>query len=167
VSRAFILVLVALVACGKQTVQTRADALVSAPVPPPQTPLGVVGCGDFTLAIPNEERTQYVILEVDTRRVGNARENVDLASRSVGIVARLEAYARPVTGEIACTVRRSEWQWPEEYLAIEGRLSFELVDGKYASARIENARFRTEWRGGVLEVPSAVAANVRVGWEPR
>lgn len=164
--RAALVALLLLLGCGKREAPTaKVDAARPKPEPPPATPAGVIGCRDITLGIPNATKTQYVILDVDTKRMGAVVKNHDISNHALGIVVTLEVYEKPVTGEILCTDMGNEPQAGERYVGVAGRVTYEVEDGKYASARIENARF-VDAKGRIVEVPISVATNVRVGWVP-
>lgn len=162
----FVLAL-SLVACGKRSVpapppppkETKA-ATVEAP---PERPAGVIGCGNFRVAIPNDARTEYVYLKVDGEKLGPIGK-WDLAYQGLVVNATLEVYEKPVTGEAYCTDMGTETQKATTYVAVSGKVTFEVKDD-LLHAVVEHARF-VDSEGHIREVARRECSNVRIKWLP-
>jgi hypothetical protein len=127
-----------LLACGKEPSRQRtATSGNASPATKatPATPSGVIGCNDLTLAVPDESKTDLIVVTIDAKAYGlepGAKLTVGLAFRS-GVTAYLERYERPITGETHCTDLGTEPQTPVRYAAVAGRVTIEIV--KAAAAR--------------------------------
>jgi hypothetical protein len=158
------ILVVALIACGKRSSPPPPPVPVQHGPPPPVIPDGVVGCIDSYLAIPNESRTDFVIVQVDHTKFGS-HVKLPLQGDVNGLNVTLDVFERPVDGrEAYCTDYGTNEERAERYVAVEGRIEV-IRKGNLVSATITDARF-VDARGRIVDIARRECANVKVGWSP-
>lgn len=159
--RLHVLVVVALLGCGKRATPPPPPPPVAPP--PTATPHGVVGCNDSYVAIPNEAKTDFVVVQVDHQRFGS-HIRFPLSGDVNGLNVTLEIFEKPVTGAAYCTDYGDEPQRPEHYVAVSGRIEV-IRKGDLVTATVTNPRF-VDARGRIVDIARRECANVKVGWSP-
>ena len=143
--------------------------------PPPQTTApqeapSVGGCRDIFLYAANDERTQFVVIDVDAKMHGlttpGTKKTFDLTKAPDGVTVSLDVYLKPAVGQIHCTAARTEQQMAERYQASKGTLTVDVMATDVVTARLDGARFVLEGRPSI-DVPSRSFDHVKVGWFPR
>lgn len=164
-STAFCLI-VAFTACAKEPERQAPQTTATAP----KEAAGVGGCKEFFLYAANDDRTQFVVIDVDAKMHGlttpGSKKTFDLTKAPEGVTVSLDVYLKPASGQIHCTATRTEQQMAERYQASKGTLSLEVTAANVVTARLEGARFVLEGRPSI-DVASRSFDQVKVGWIPR
>jgi hypothetical protein len=161
---ALVVLALSLAACGKKSPPPPEPIVTTMgnEGPPPATPAGVIGCRNFMVAIPDETKTQYLVLSIDDQRYGPTRKQMDFSYPYPSQTMVLEVFDAPLTGEQYCTDYATEPQRAHRYFAVEGKVDYARLDN-HVRVVVKNARF-VDRDGHIIDVAERRCNDVEVGW---